>query len=806
MKNLRFVLITLILVGTISALSCRREEFAFNKIEENTFSGNLIIPDGSPIDLLSANIISISDMTEINNDGSFKIPAPENYYSYFYAEDASGNTIGMAYQDPDKGIIISDTSTAISLIFIFPVDWGRFGLNHPSQLIGEIKKSPQFPVLVSYIKNLMINNPSELMDYEKHPAILNTAAELILNIVNDHGGINKSDSRTTLNIIKNQNIGNNIKGWGPNISDIAGNPKIEISNPTGTPYGICSYNLNKDPKNSDSYGLWKTPFYVDSWGLDWWILYKEGKAEYNLGDGSWILMLSRIDPWFFTGIGNINTLRDVITSSSDLQSGNYIEVIRANAHAKALFGTILDVLARTLGIVSAVDPTEATGFIEIVLEHGPEAADLIADLTLGGSEPIGRTKEEILKWTLKIIDLNQDKILKWSKELGVKIAGKSLQKSIENITVVLDCISATEDIVQLMSLLKDSFIADQDIVYTITQLNGNAIIKESRPPTEPVITGTMRCDIDHTYSYQLLSTDPEQERIKYFIHYGDGTSDESPMVSSGTIFTFQHKWNKGTYEIFAYAVDENGASSVMTNPFYVIAAPTDDFMETFENYQFGDLFDNDIWSVRYEEPSKILITNVAYNSNRAAKFVDYDPSIGDLEAKYADLNTNLDNNIQSLETNFKFDNNLDVFGFRAWDVFGDFTSIAYYVVVDAGMLKWVKSAYELSDETDFIPIKSVSAGQWYNLKLIINWNNATYDIYLDNILVKSGADFVAKARSNVISQAPDLQIVAFTDANCRSFYLDNLYIKGAQASNPEFITIKSSFDKSEVNSLKAVSK
>lgn len=783
--------VCLIVLGILVFSSCREEfEYEDNTILEETYNGNLKMPDGSPVSIETVNIISISEITTPDQDGNFKIQALENFYSYFYAEDANGSTIGMSYQDPSIGIIINDTSTAVALIMIFPIEWGQFGLT-PAALRDDIMKSPKFPILVSYVHNLMINEPGELINYEKHPTILNTAAELILEIANEHREIQTSVSSPAVGIVPDQKSEQAIIGGGPSIKDIGGDPKIEILNPTGTPYGIASFNLDNDPKNTDSYGLLKIPLYVDSWSLNWWIIPKKSKTEFNLGDGSWVVMLSRVDPWYLSAIGGAFVLNDFVVLRDAVEKGDYLEVLRANARSKAAFGTMINVLARSLGIASVFDPTEATGFTKLALEEGPKAIDLIVDIKLGGSEFFDRSAEQLIKWILKAIKYNIDKFISWSSKNGIELNAKYLKLGIENLTWVMDVVSASGDVVQLLSLAVDSYAAEQDIVYTINQSNGNATIMESRSPDEPTITGENNCYINRTYLYRVLSSDPEQDMIKYYINYGDGTSDESPQVQSGTSYTFQHVWTIGTYEIYACAVDENGATSIMVTPFKVTATPEGDFIETFENYSLGGLLDNEIWHIANEEPSKVMISNVSYDGNRAAKFVDYDPAIGEEEAKFASLYTNLDKNIQSFETFFRFDHELDAFGIRAWEVVGDFSSMAYYVIIDAGMLKWVKEGNDHTNPADFITITSVSPRRWYNLRLLVNWDNATYDIYLDNILVKSDAEFVATARGNTIFQAPELQFVAFTDASCRSFYIDDIYIKGAHASNLDYYGTKS---------------
>ncbi len=82
------------------------------------------------------------------------------------------------------------------------------------------------------------------------------------------------------------------------------------------------------------------------------------------------------------------------------------------------------------------------------------------------------------------------------------------------------------------------------------------------PPSEPVISGNETGKIGNVYTYQIYSEDPEGNRIKYFIDWGDGATEWSGLYNSGEIATFSHSWSKdGTYVIKVTAQDERGAES-----------------------------------------------------------------------------------------------------------------------------------------------------------------------------------------------------------------------------------------------------
>ncbi|KAA0015009.1 MAG: hypothetical protein FE041_01190 [Thermoplasmata archaeon] len=82
------------------------------------------------------------------------------------------------------------------------------------------------------------------------------------------------------------------------------------------------------------------------------------------------------------------------------------------------------------------------------------------------------------------------------------------------------------------------------------------------PPSEPTISGNETGKINVLQTYQLYSEDPEEDRIRYFIDWGDGSTEWSKLYESGEVISVSHSWNKeGTYVIKVIAEDEKGAES-----------------------------------------------------------------------------------------------------------------------------------------------------------------------------------------------------------------------------------------------------
>ena len=84
----------------------------------------------------------------------------------------------------------------------------------------------------------------------------------------------------------------------------------------------------------------------------------------------------------------------------------------------------------------------------------------------------------------------------------------------------------------------------------------------NNPPTKPVINGPTEGEAGTTYTYTVVSTDPDGDKIRYCFDWGDGETFCSDYMNSGQTFEAYHSWaEKGTYVIKVYAEDENKAKS-----------------------------------------------------------------------------------------------------------------------------------------------------------------------------------------------------------------------------------------------------
>jgi hypothetical protein len=114
-------------------------------------------------------------------------------------------------------------------------------------------------------------------------------------------------------------------------------------------------------------------------------------------------------------------------------------------------------------------------------------------------------------------------------------------------------------------------IAHINATYTVKNirliLGTLAELSEARylnnPPEKPVLTGSATGVVNQWYNLSVVTTDPDEDEVYYFIDWGDGQVDEwvGPYTSR-VIVELSHKWDtKGTYTIRAKAKDKHEVES-----------------------------------------------------------------------------------------------------------------------------------------------------------------------------------------------------------------------------------------------------
>ena len=98
------------------------------------------------------------------------------------------------------------------------------------------------------------------------------------------------------------------------------------------------------------------------------------------------------------------------------------------------------------------------------------------------------------------------------------------------------------------------------------------------PPTDPVITGPTSGTPGTLYTYTFSSTDPDGDDISYYIIWKAGVVTQTPFQASGTEYSENMSWpRKGTYKIYAKAIDMDGAESDWSE--FIVTMPRNRLIE-----------------------------------------------------------------------------------------------------------------------------------------------------------------------------------------------------------------------------------
>ncbi len=105
-------------------------------------------------------------------------------------------------------------------------------------------------------------------------------------------------------------------------------------------------------------------------------------------------------------------------------------------------------------------------------------------------------------------------------------------------------------------------------------LNMNYAESENNPPQTPSLPeGPVQGSVGNSLSYTTSTIDPDADSVKFTFNWGDGSSSETGLTSSGQ-GTAAHFWSQaGTYQVAARATDSKGDSSEWSDCLEVTIAP-----------------------------------------------------------------------------------------------------------------------------------------------------------------------------------------------------------------------------------------
>jgi len=711
------------------------------EIPQKTVSAKVNLPSGSALSSKTLDIISALDSKTTDNQSTVELNTVDGRkQQVLFVTSEHGNPVLLTTVRTSNTESVTNEitakSTAKSLVLLNPLFLGTTK-DQRAKILDKAVSNSNFPGLEQDIKTLLVNDPENVLNYQKHPGIYKEAATIAMDIL----------GRNTQNKAKTYSSEDKT----PWVEDVDNDPKVTFFNPRSIYYGVGINNLNQGSDDDViSISAKSSYFHVQ---LSWPPIKKTDPTEtdYDLGDGNFKITMTK---------GFDFSQDDIL----DWKTPNGRATI-SNSGKAFLF--IID-------LVSGLDITPAGSWAKLIVTSAGTAKTMAAlnkDFTEHDSGNIfldflsllSENKGNIGLWLWE--DATSDAQRKFVGNLckvlgGAGIALKVLKASNEALPFVIDLIKA-----QKTTTLR------------LSQNGGN--LGENKPNTAPsrpnLNASANSISIGAKIAFTATASDPEQDDISYRFNWGDGSySPWSDLLTSGTDYTLAHAYgNQGEKSVTVEAKDESGAVSETSNPVMITVNP--------ENVYFTYDFDNDVvnqlpssppWTIQQNDPSYIQIVQNSSASDLSAAFYDYDPLISsDSSTSSAVIYTNIDSKDKgTVEFSWKVKDQEDSFGLRVWENGWSWDTMGYYVLFINGTLSYYNG-------DSFNKIMNIDSGRWYNMKLVYDLSNLKYNIYVDGNLEISNVPFVGTPSSIDL-----LQIVAFSDAQCKTAYIDNIKMTGASLS------------------------
>jgi hypothetical protein len=107
-------------------------------------------------------------------------------------------------------------------------------------------------------------------------------------------------------------------------------------------------------------------------------------------------------------------------------------------------------------------------------------------------------------------------------------------------------------------------VTDNEFATGTNQTTAN-ISSGNNPPFPPSITGPLFGHTNTSYSYTVLSTDPDQDSLTYNLNWGDNENTTSALTPSGTSAIESHSWTTaGIYTVVVKSSDNSTDSPLQT--------------------------------------------------------------------------------------------------------------------------------------------------------------------------------------------------------------------------------------------------
>jgi len=299
-------------------------------------------------------------------------------------------------------------------------------------------------------------------------------------------------------------------------------------------------------------------------------VYPDGTIKWSFYTGGAILSSPALDNNGIIFVGSYDGYMYAVYQNGSMKWRYYAGGVKGIQSSPAITedGTIY--FGSTSGYLYALNPN---GSLKWMVDTG-YIDDSSPAIDTNGTIYIGSTNG-------RLYSINSNGIIKWSYQTSAEIIGSP---AIDNNGIVYigsydgNLYAINPDGSQRWKFttcgeIQSSPAIDENGIIYIAAINTShpysysylyaLTIVDDNPPLTPTITGTHRGKVRQTYSYTIVSTDPEEDNISYYIDWGDGkTTDWIGPYDSGEEIIQSHTWLiRGTYEVKVKARDAHGMES-----------------------------------------------------------------------------------------------------------------------------------------------------------------------------------------------------------------------------------------------------
>ncbi len=149
----------LIIILTVLSFSCNKEntDVPNDTPQKITIDVNVVMPEGSAVDLTGATLFSLGTSSDLNGTMSAKLPANTGTYELACLLDKDNNVLLAGFVGENHKEISIETTTEVMLYYA--LDYYLLPDNAKKVFLDNVKLIPDFSGLVKSINNLFVADP-----------------------------------------------------------------------------------------------------------------------------------------------------------------------------------------------------------------------------------------------------------------------------------------------------------------------------------------------------------------------------------------------------------------------------------------------------------------------------------------------------------------------------------------------------------------------------------------------------------------------------------------------------------------------